>query len=148
MARMDISKRYEKFERDFFKEWVRRHPLLGTSLGLHKDFDDKMPDGSLEKELDDHKFLHHTLSELEKFDPKKLTPALGVSRDVAVHAIRNWLFDREELRYWESVPEAPQLLGQSIFQILSRNYAPLGHRMRAIMKRLDKMPKYIDQSRT
>ena len=31
---MDASKRYEKFEKDFFKEWVHRHPLLGTALGL------------------------------------------------------------------------------------------------------------------
>jgi len=52
------------------------------------------------------------------------------------------------LRYWETQPEAPTVLGQSIFQILSRNYAPLGQRMRAIMKRLEKMPKYIDQSRS
>ena len=145
---MDLAKRYEKFEKDFFKEWVRRHPLLGTALGLHAEFDDKMPDGSIEKELDDHKFLHRAAAELEKFDPKKLPPNLAVSRDVALHALKNWLFDREELRYWESVPEAPQLLGQAIFQILSRNYAPLGQRMRAIMKRLDKMPKYIDQSRS
>jgi uncharacterized protein (DUF885 family) len=145
---MDASKRYEKFERDFFKEWVHRHPLLGTSLGLHSEYDDKMPDGSLEKELDDLKLLHRTLGELEKFDPKKLSPTLAVSRDVAIRALKNWIFDREELRYWESVPEVPQLLGQSIFQILSRNYAPLGQRMRAIMKRLDKMPKYIDQSRS
>jgi uncharacterized protein (DUF885 family) len=145
---MDASKRYEKFERDFFKEWVHRHPLLGTSLGLHSEFDDKMPEGSLEKELDDHKFLHRTLAEAEKFDPKKLTPSQGVSRDVAIRTLKNWIFDREELRYWESVPEAPQLLGQAIFQILSRNYAPLGQRMRAIMKRLDKMPKYIELSRT
>jgi uncharacterized protein (DUF885 family) len=145
---MDASKRFEKFEKAFFKEWVHRHPLLGTSLGLHQEFDDKMPEGSLEKELDDHKFLHHTVAELEKFDPKKLPVALGASRDAALRALRNWLFDREELRFWESVPEAPQLLGQSIFQILSRNYAPLGQRMRAIMKRLEKMPKYIDQSRS
>ncbi len=145
---MDATKRYEKFEKSFFKEWVRRHPLLGTSLGLHAEFDDKMPDGSIERELDNHKFLHHAVAELEKFDPKKLPPNLAVSRDVALHALKNWLFDREELRYWESVPEAPQLLGQAIFQILSRNYAPLGQRMHAIMKRLERMPKYIDQSRT
>jgi uncharacterized protein (DUF885 family) len=145
---MDPSKRLEKLEKDFFRDWVRRHPLLGTALGLHDDYDDKMPDGSIEKELDDQKFLRATLAELERLDPRKLPPAHAVTRDHLAHVARNWLFDREELRYWESSPEAPQVLGQALFQILSRNYAPLGQRMRAIMKRLEKMPKYIDQSRS
>jgi uncharacterized protein (DUF885 family) len=145
---MDNTKRLDKLEKDFFKEWIHRHPLLGTSLGLHDEFDDKMPDGSLEKELDDHRYLHQTLSEFEKIDSRKLPPDRAISRDVAIQMIKNWIFDREELRLGESSPEAPQVLGHAIFQILSRNYAPLGQRMRAIMKRLEKMSKYIDQSRS
>src|SRR5882672_7289512 len=145
---MDQTKRLEKLEKDFFKEWLHRNPLLGTSLGFHDDYDDKMPDGSLERQLDDIKFLQRTLAEFEKLDPKKLQPLQGVSRDFAIHLLKNWIFDRDVLRYWETQPEAPTVLGQSIFQILSRNYAPLGQRMRAIMKRLEKMPKYIDQSRS
>jgi uncharacterized protein (DUF885 family) len=145
---MDQTKRLEKLEKDFFKEWLHRNPLLGTSLGFHDDYDDKMPDGSLERQLDDIKFLQRTLSEFEKVEPKKLPPLQAVSRDFAIHLLKNWIFDRDVLRFWETQPEAPTVLGQSIFQILSRNYAPLGQRMRAIMKRLEKMPKYIDQSRS
>ena len=145
---MDISKRLDKLERNFFKEWVRRHPLLGTSLGFHDDADDRMPDGSIEKELDDIKLLRRTLSEYEAIDPKKLPPHRVTDRNATVYLLKNWLFDREQIRLWETSPEAPHVIGQSIFQILSRNYAPLGKRMRSIMKRLDRMPKYIDQSRS
>src|SRR5258706_129505 len=145
---MDQTKRLEKLEKDFFKEWLHRKPLLGTALGFHDDYDDKMPDGSLERQLDDIKFLQRTLSEFEKVEPKKLAPLQAVSRDFAIHLLKNWIFDRDVLRFWETQPEAPTVLGQSIFQILSRNYAPLGQRMRAIMKRLEKMPKYIDASRS
>ena len=145
---MDASKKLEKLSKDFFKEWIHRHPLTGTALGLHDDFDDKMPEGSLEQELDDHKWLHRMLSEFQKIDPKTLPLALATDRDVASHMIRNELFDREELRFWEKAPEAPRVLGQAIFQLLSRNYAPLNVRMRAIMKRLERMPKYIENSKT
>lgn len=145
---MDQIKRLEKLEKDFFKEWLHRNPLLGTSLGFHDDYDDKMPDGSLDRQLDDIKYLQHTLAEFEKIDAKKLPPLQAVSRDFGIHLLKNWIFDRDVLRFWETQPEAPTVLGQSIFQILSRNYAPLGQRMRAIMKRLEKMPKYIDASRT
>jgi uncharacterized protein (DUF885 family) len=145
---MDPSKRLESLEKKFLKEWTHRHPLLGTALGLHDDHDERMPDGSIEREHDDARFLRRWLGEFQKIDVRKLTPARAVDRDLAIHALRNWLFDREELRFWESSPEAPRVIGQSIFQVLSRNYAPLGHRMRAIMKRLERMPKYIDQSRS
>jgi uncharacterized protein (DUF885 family) len=145
---MDSAKRLEKLEKEFFRDWVRRHPFLGTSLGFHDDYDEVMPDGTLEKELDDHKFLHRMLGEFEALDVRKLSAAQEVERDLAIHLIKNWLFDREVLRIWECSPEAPQLMGYSIFQILSRNYAPLGQRMRSIMKRLEKLPKYIDQSRS
>jgi uncharacterized protein (DUF885 family) len=145
---MDQTKRLEKLEKDFFKDWLHRQPLLGTSLGFHDEYDDKMPDGSLDRQLDDIKYLQHTLSEFDKVDVKKLAPLQAVSRDFMIHLLKNWIFDRDVLRFWETQPEAPTVLGQSIFQILSRNYAPLGQRMRAIMKRLEKMPKYIDQSRS
>jgi len=145
---MDQTKRLEKLEKDFFKDWLHRNPLLGTALGFHDDYDDKMSDGSLDKQLDDIKFLQRTLSEFEKIDVKKLAPPQAVNRDFAIHLLKNWIFDRDVLRFWETQPEAPTVLGYSIFQILSRNYAPLGQRMRAIMKRLEKMPKYIDASRT
>jgi uncharacterized protein (DUF885 family) len=145
---MDLARRFEKLEKDFCKEWIHRHPLQGTALGLHDEFDDRMPDGSLEKELDDRKFLHRSLAEFQKFDPRKLAPAQATDRDLAIHAIRNWIFDREELGMAEACPEAPQVIGTAMFQLLSRNYAPLGQRMRSIMKRLEKMPKYIEQSRS
>ncbi len=145
---MDASKRLEKLEKEFLRDWVRRNPLLGASLGFHDDHDDAMPDGSLDKELDDQKFLRRMLGEFEKIDARRLSPLRAVDRDLAVHALRNWLFDREVVRLWESSPEAPHVMGQAIFQVLSRNYAPLSQRMRSIMKRIERMPKYVDQSRS
>jgi uncharacterized protein (DUF885 family) len=145
---MDASQRLDKLEKDFLREWVRRNPLAGTALGLHEECDDKLPEGSLDKELDDQRYLRRALAEFEKIDPRRLPAARAADRDFAVHMLRNWIFEREELRLWEALPDAPRFIGQSLFQILSRNYAPLGQRMRAIMKRLEKLPRYIDQSRS
>jgi uncharacterized protein (DUF885 family) len=147
-SKPDASKRIEKLEKDFFREWTRRNPLLATGLGLHDEFDDKMPDGSLDQELDDQKFLHGMLREFQRIDPRQLPVPLAADRELAIHMIHNWLFDREELRLWESVPEVPQALGQALFQLLSRNYAPLNQRMRSIMKRLERMPKYIENTKS
>lgn len=145
---MDTAQRFEKLEKEFLREWVRRNPLAGTALGLHDECDDKLPEGSLDKELDDQRFLRRMTAEFEKIDPRRLSPERAADRDFAIHMLRNWTFEREELRLWEAIPEAPRFIGHCLFQILSRNYAPLGQRMRAIMKRLEKLPRYIDQSRS
>ena len=36
------DKDFDRLEKRFFDEWVRRNPLLGTSLGLHDDYDELM----------------------------------------------------------------------------------------------------------
>lgn len=145
---MDATRRLDKIEKTFFKEWIKRNPLLGTTLGLHAECDDRLPDGTIERELDDHKLFHRTLSEVQKIDPRKLPANRAVDREFMIYALNNWIFEREELRLWERLPEAPRVIGLAIYQILARNYAPQNIRMRAIMKRLDLSSKYVDQTRS
>jgi len=145
---MNPAGRFEKLEKEFVTEWVLRNPVLGSAHGLHAECDEQMPDGTLERLQDDVKLLRRWETEFAQIDEKKLTPTLEVNRELALHQIRLWRFEREELRYWESVPEAPQLLGEAIFQLLSRNYAPLSHRLRCIMKRLEALPQYLEDSKT
>lgn len=144
---MDATARFDRLLKEFCRDWVRRHPFLGTALGLHGDNDGLMPDGTLEKEEDDLRYLRRALREFEGIRADRLSPDQGVERDLALQVIRNWIFDREVLRDWERTPEVPRVVGQAVFQILSRNYAPLQQRMRSILKRLERMPRYIDQSR-
>lgn len=145
---MDAAKRFEKLEKEFVREWALRNPLLGTAIGMHEECDDRMPDGTLSKLQDDVKFLRRYETEFSAIDPKKLDVPRGVDRDLVLHLIRGWIFEREELAWWNRVPEAPQLLGESIFQLLTRNYAPLALRLRSIMKRLEQTPKYLEESKT
>lgn len=145
---MDTEKKLERIEKDFLKTWIRRHPLMGSQLGFHAECDSQIPDGSLSKELEDARVLHRFLDAFERVDAKRLSPARAIDRELAIHRIRLWLFEREELRLWEAIPEAPQMIGHLIFQIISRNYAPLNHRIQAIMARLEKMPRYIEESKT
>jgi uncharacterized protein (DUF885 family) len=143
---MEPSKRFDKLEKEFFHEWVGRNPLLGTSLGLHDECDDKLPDGTFDKLQEDVRFLKRYETEFSQIDGKRLSSTRSVDLDLALQTIRTWIFDREELRFWERSPEAPQVLGHSIFQLLSRNFAPLAQRLRSIMKRLEALPKYLEET--
>lgn len=145
---MEAAARLDKLEKEFFTEWGRRNPILGTSLGMHEDCDERLPDGTLSKLQDDVRFLKRYEAEFAQIDPHKLPPSHSVDRDFAIHQIRQWVFDREELRFWESVPEVPQVVGEAIFQLLSRNFPSLPIRLKSIMKRLEALPQYLEESKS
>lgn len=144
---MDDIKKFEKLEKEFFNDWIAAHPLLGTALGFH-EWDDKLPHGGYEKIQDDIKMLKGYQQKFEKFSPKLLPEARRIDRELALHICRTQLFHLEELRMWESVPDAPRFIGESIYQLLGRNYAPLNERMQGIIRRLEELPRWIKQSLT
>jgi uncharacterized protein (DUF885 family) len=144
---MEPKKALAAATKEFFDVWVKRHPLLGVSFGFLQNYAEQVPDGSLKAEQDDHKILRKTLETLKAIDPKKLSAKDTVEHQLAMHLVDLWLFEREELKLWEMIPEAPQVVGQCIYQLLCRSTVPLNLRIRAIMKRLERLPKYIDESR-
>lgn len=144
---MDPAKHFEQLEKRFFQEWVKRNPILGSSLGFHDEYDAELPDGSLERELEDHKLFKHWSEEFSKIDPKRLPPAAGVTRDFALWLLKLWAVERAEVRLWERCPETGLLVGHALFQILHRNYAPLKERMKSLSKRLENLPQFVDELR-
>lgn len=144
---MNETAKFDLLEKEFFKTITKRNPILATSLGLHK-YDDRLPDGSLESELEDINILKKFLTKFSKVHSNKLPPDKAVDLELAIHLIELWLYEKEEIRLWEAIPEAPLLIGSSIFQILYRNYAPLSKRVKSIRRRLEAMPKYIKNTMT
>lgn len=144
---MSHLRQFERLEKQFFNTLISREPILATAIGLHQ-YDDKLPNGSLNKELKDIRILKKFLREFSEINAKELSPSRTIDLELVIHMIRLWLYEKEEIRFWESHPEAPMIVGDSIFQIFVRNYAPLRERLRSIYKRLLKMPRYIEQSKT
>ena len=143
---MDIERRFEKLEKEFFNGWVKCHPLLSSHLGLHGPVDSKLPDPSVGKIQDDVKFLKRARADFAKLDPKKLSSGRAVDLKLAIQQIDLKLLELEDLRLWAKVPCAPMVIGESVFQLLSRNYMPLKKRLSCIMDRLALMPRFIKQS--
>ena len=144
---MDPVKQFDSLGKRFFNDWVKRNPILGSSLGFHEEYDELMPDGSMDRELSDHKFFAQWIADFGKTDPRKLKPEQAVDRELMLSTLKLWLFERSTVRLWERLPEAPQVVGHALFQVLFRNYAPLRERMKSLMKRLEALPKYVEQSK-
>ncbi len=142
------TRRFEKLTREFFTEWARRNPILGSNLGFYAECNHLMPDGSYEKIQEDIRFLKRYEAEFNRISPKFLSPTHSVDHALALSTIQTQIYELAEFRAWERIPNAANVMGEAIFQLLSRNFAPLGERLRKIMKRLDQVPEYLQQTRS
>ncbi len=142
------DKRLQNLAREFFTEWARRNPILGSNLGFYAECNHRMPDGSYEKIQEDIRFLKRYETEFNKISTKHLSTQLVPDHALALSMIETWIYELDEFRSWERIPTAATVMGEAIFQILSRNFAPLKNRLKQILKRLEEVPRYLQETRS
>ena len=130
-----------------FRTLIRQNPLLGTYLGIHTE-DHRLGDGSRETVLADLETERQHLAALEGLDDAGLSGEARFERDLEIHNTRRQIFDTAEIRTWERRSTALDLIGDGIFLIFARDYAPLAERFDAIAGRLEAVPAFLAESRT
>jgi uncharacterized protein (DUF885 family) len=140
------TREFDEAEEELFYGLLERNPIMGTNLGLHQ-YDDLMPDGSRAALDDKIEFNKRYRDRFEGFDPKGLPDDKAISRDAALYLLDLNLFYMEELRFWEKMPTAPDVVGDAIYLIYAKDYAPVKDRLRSITRRLESSPKYIEETK-
>ena len=133
--------RFRKLEKEFFDYVVKQNPILATFLGVHK-YDSELPDLSkktIEKEI---KKLKEFLRKFESVETKNFDEE--ISRLAAVYELRLELFWLEKIRMWERDPDV-SFLGDALFPLIFRDFAPFNKRMRSALKRIEKFSKVLEQ---
>ncbi len=141
------DRKFDRLAKAFFDACVKRNPLLATSLGIH-DRDGELPDGTRRarlREIADHR---RYLDRFQRFPREGLSRERRVDRDLAIHFLRLWVFEGEELRFWESSPEGPNAIADGVFSLFIRDFAPLPQRLKSITQRLAAAPRLLQQGRT
>ena len=140
----------EKFDNlveEMFNYVMRQHPIYATYMGLHQ-FDREMPDGSRESNLKDIESMRHYLSLFEAFPDDELPRERSLDRVLAIHGLRLELFEQESLRFWESIPEGVNTLGDALFPLIAKNFAPFESRLESMIQRIEKAPKYLEETKS
>ena len=75
-------------------------------------------------------------------------PSARFERDLELHNVRRELFDLEELRLWERRSFGLDAIGDSLFLLFARDYAPLAERLDAISGRLEGVAAFLEASKT
>jgi uncharacterized protein (DUF885 family) len=127
------------------RRMVRDTPVIGTYLGLHSE-DHRLGDGSREAVLDAIERDRVHLAAVESLDPSGLSAHARFERDLEIHNVRLALFDASEVRRWERRSSATEEIGDAIFLLFARDFAPLPERLASIAGRLEEVPTFLEAS--
>jgi uncharacterized protein (DUF885 family) len=130
-----------------FRRLVRNHPVIGTYVGLHER-DAELGDGSRDAVLGEIADERAHLASVEAIDPAALSPTARFERDLEIHNVRRSLFDDDVVRTWERRSTALDTIGDALFLVFARDFAPLDERLDSIAGRLERVPAYLEESRT
>ena len=130
-----------------FRRRVEQEPTWATYLGIHA-WDDRLADGTRDRLLDDIEADHAHVAALEAIDPAELSAEARFERELELHHIRLRLFRTETLRTWERRSTGTSSLGDALFPLFTRDYAPLPERLSAIAARLEAAPRYLREHRS
>jgi uncharacterized protein (DUF885 family) len=126
--------------------YVRQNPIFATYLGLH-DFDHLMPSGTYEAEIEECAQVKEFLRRLSEIERKGLSPAKRVDHGVLRNVFRRWVFESEAIGVWRSMPQASEAIGDGLFPLFMRGFAPLPQRLESITGRLEKSDTYLEESK-
>ena len=146
LAPSDADARFDRTIDRWFRDQVAMHPEVGTFLGLH-DRDGELSSGGRDAIDEEVAFFRRTIDELSVIDPGELTPERALDRDLAIHQARLGLHWQTEYRTWAGSSEAAGHIGEALFALFSRDFAPLEERIASIASRLEAAPRYLRESR-
>jgi uncharacterized protein (DUF885 family) len=137
-----LDARFEALAAARFENVVRRNPVLATFLGRH-EHDERLGDLRPEAVEEEAAETRTYIADLEALDPAGLSAEARFERELALWTARKDRFTTEEIRAWERRPAAIDELGDGLFALFARDFAPLEERLGAITARLEEAPRVL-----
>src|SRR5262245_51541932 len=126
----------------FLDEFFERYPIHATATGDHR-FDATWPDASEAGRLDRLAAIERWRGDLAALDGLSATEA--IDRDLLLGELDAAVFTEAVLREdaWNPL-DWVYLLGEGLFGLISREFAPLADRLASVAGRLESMPAVLD----
>lgn len=145
-ATSDVDARFDRTIDRWFRDQLAMRPESATFLGIH-DHDGELSSGGRDAVDEEVAFFRRSIQELEAFDPADLSEERALDRDLAIHQARLGLFWQTEYRPWAGSSGGAEHIGEALFPLFTRDFAPLRDRLESIARRLDAAPRLLAQTR-
>ncbi len=138
---------FSKLSEAFVEWYFKSHPVTATQLGYH-EFDSEF--GHYGKEA-----IGERLADLKRFniemtqiDPANLSQDNRIDYEILSHAIEEMIFNISRLRSFEWNPRlVPIIVGDGIFSLTDREFAPMADRVESLVSRLEQIPHVVKEIR-
>jgi uncharacterized protein (DUF885 family) len=142
----DADARFDRAIDRWFRDRLRLYPEMATFLGVH-DHDGRLPGASREAVEERIAFWRATAAEMDRVDPGELSPSRALDRDLLLHESRLELHELTVRRSWAGRSDAAETIGDALFPLFSRDFAPLPERIERIADRLEAAPRLLEETR-
>ncbi|MEO7118771.1 MAG: DUF885 domain-containing protein [Candidatus Limnocylindrales bacterium] len=141
------DRRHQELVRERFARIVREHPGYATYFGIHTE-DDRLADLSRNAVMAELEAERAFLADVEALDAESMSPSEAIDRELSIISAKRSIFDTEVQRLWERRANACDEIGDGLFLLFARDFAPLADRLRSMTGRLEAAPAAIEQIRT
>ncbi len=146
---MSEDNKFEKLNMEMFQKVMEKNPGYATFLGLHDPYDWLMDDGSSKNVFENLELAKQWVDDMRNsISLEKLSDDRKIDWKIIELFCERSKFYILEHRTWETNPDAFDEVGGVFFIMLTRDYAPIEKRVDAMIARLEKLPKYLEQFRT
>jgi uncharacterized protein (DUF885 family) len=131
----------------FLDAFLEMEPIAATAIGDHR-YDGRWPDVSAAGHEARQAFIDRWEAAFGALDPSTLTLDEAIDRDLVLGELAAMRFGETELREetWDPLAWV-YLLGEGIFPLLAREFAPLADRLASVASRLESMREVTDAAR-
>ncbi len=142
----EADRRHEELVRGRFERQLHSFPNFGTYLGIHAE-DGRLADLSRHAVLEELAAEQRFLTDIESLDGADMSPPGSFERELLLLSVRRSIFDTETQRLWERKASATDEVGDGLFLLFARDFAPLSERLDSIASRLEAAPIALEQSK-
>jgi len=143
----DADARFERAIDRWFRDRMRLEPAIASFVGVH-EHDGRLPSASREAIDERVDFWRAAVSEMERFSADDLTPSHSLDRDLLVHEGRLALHELTQRRTWAGRSNAAEEIGDALFPLFTRDFAPFPERLERIAERLEGAPALLNEAKT
>jgi uncharacterized protein (DUF885 family) len=141
----NANQKFEALAKKYIEQFLEMNPEAATQLGEHR-FDDRLDDYSLAGVERDRAVNRKYLKALDAIPVKSLSPVNSVDYRIMRNRLEYNLFSADVLREYEWNPLRYNI-GNAIYGLVARDFAPLKDRLRNIKERLKAVPTVVAQAK-
>lgn len=144
---MSEDKAFNNLANELFETILKFEPILATYVGIHK-YDHLLPDVSREETLKRIKTMEDFHARLKGIDVSKLSGDNKYDYKMAEMFLEYNVFWLKEIRFWEKNPDYATNVGDALFPLFTRTFAPVEERTKNIISRLKATDRMLEQAKT